>query len=128
MTWYGGGARRVEAATGSGHGYKGGCGLVPVRWVFVGDTTGTHRDEYRFATDTGRTADAVVAAYGGRWSIEKSQADCTSRRGWVGTRRIGYHRRDGVARAGRVVPAAPGRPHRRSRMPDTTRRPAPPRA
>ena len=61
--------------------------------------------------------------------IEKAQADCTSRGRWVGSRRIGYHRRDGVARAGRVVPATPGRSHRRSRMSDTTRRrPAPPRA
>lgn len=71
---------------------------------------------------------AVAASRSKRWSIEINQADCTSRRRWVGTRRIGYHRRDGVARAGRVVPATPGGPHRRSRMSDTTRRPAPPRA
>ncbi|MFN0282729.1 MAG: transposase, partial [Kineosporiaceae bacterium] len=63
-----------------------------------------------------------------RWTVEIYQADCTSSRRWVGTGRIGYHRRDGVARAGRVVPAAPGGFHRRSRMPDTTRRPVPPRA
>jgi hypothetical protein len=66
--------------------------------------------------------------YGQRWQVEKDQADCTSRRRWVGTRRIGYHRRDGVARTGRVVPATSGGPHRRSRMSDTTRRPPPPRA
>jgi len=60
--------------------------------------------------------------------VEKAQADSPSRRRWVGTRWIGYHRREGVARAGRVVPATPGRLHRRSRMPDPTRRPAPPRA
>lgn len=70
----------------------------------------------------------LVRVAGSRWAVEIYQADCTSRRGWVGTRRVGYHRRGGVARAGRVVPATPGRPHRRSRMPDTTRRPAPPRA
>lgn len=66
--------------------------------------------------------------FGQRWQAEKSQADCTSSRRWVGTGRGGYHRRDGVARAGRVVPATPGRPRRRSHMSDTTRRPAPPRA
>jgi hypothetical protein len=62
-----------------------------------------------------------------RQRVENTQPDCTSRRRWVGTRRIGYHRRDGVARTGRVVPATPGRPHRRSRMP-ATRHPTPPRA
>src|SRR5438067_1972210 len=44
--WYGGGTRQVEAVTGTGHWYKSGHGLVPVRWVFVHDLTGTHRDEY----------------------------------------------------------------------------------
>jgi hypothetical protein len=73
--------------------------------------------------------DDLAQLYRARWNAEKDQADCPSSGGWVGTRRIGYHRRDGAARAGRVVPAAPGRPHRRSRMPDTTRRrPTPPRA
>ncbi len=129
VVWYGGGTRRVEAATGAGHGCKGGCRLVPVRWVFVEGATGTHRGEYLFTTDPALTADAVVGTYCGRWSIEIYQADCTSRRGWVCGGRIGYHRREGVARAGRVVPATSGRPHRRSRMPDTTRRrPTPPRA
>jgi hypothetical protein len=66
--------------------------------------------------------------YGQRWQVEKAQADYPSRRRGVGTRRIGYHRRDGVARTGRMVPTTPGRPHRRSRMSDATRRPAPPRA
>ena len=50
----------------------------------------------------------LIRVAGTRWRVEKSQADCTSSRRWVGTRRIGYHRRDGVARTGRVVPAAPG--------------------
>ncbi len=82
---------------------------------------------------TNAPADKVRAVeawdlYRARWQIEKTQADCTSSRRWVGTERIGYHRRDGAARAGRLVPAAPGGPHRRSRMPDTTRRPTPPRA
>ena len=62
MAWYGGGTRRVETVTGTGHWYKGGNGLVPIRWVFVRDTTGTHRDEYLFTTDTTRAADAVDRA------------------------------------------------------------------
>ncbi|QEL17157.1 IS701 family transposase [Limnoglobus roseus] len=76
VAWYGGGTRRVEAATGTGHWYKGGHGLVPIRWVFVKDTTGTHRDEYLFTTDTSRTADAVVGTYCGRWSIETTFQEC----------------------------------------------------
>jgi hypothetical protein len=127
--WYGGGTRRVEVAAGTGRRYKSGRGLVPLRWVFVRDQSGTHRGEYLYATDPALLPEAVVGYSTGRWSIEKAQADCTSRGRWVGSRRIGYHRRDGVARAGRVVPATPGRSHRRSRMSDTTRRrPAPPRA
>ena len=76
VAWYGGGARRVEAATGTGHWYKGGHGLVPIRWVFVKDATGTHRDEYLFTADTTRTADAVVGTYCGRWSIETTFQEC----------------------------------------------------
>lgn len=78
VAWYGGGTRRIETATGTGHWYKGGAGLVPVRWVFVRDTTGTHRDEYLFTTDTTRTADAVVGTYCGRWSIETTFQECRS--------------------------------------------------
>ena len=46
VSWYGGSDRRVELASGTGHWYKSGQGLVPVRWVFVHDVQGTHRDEY----------------------------------------------------------------------------------
>ncbi len=63
-----------------------------------------------------------------RCAAEKAHADYPSRRRWGGGRRIGYHRRNGVARTGRLVPAMPGRPFRRSRMSDTTRLPVPPRA
>jgi hypothetical protein len=70
----------------------------------------------------------VVDWYCLRWVVEKAQADYPSRRRWGGGQRIGYHRCDGVARAGRVVPATPGHSRRRNRMSDTTRRPAPPRA
>jgi DDE superfamily endonuclease len=86
VVWYGGGTRRVEAATGTGHWYKGGCGLVPVRWVFVKDATGTHRDEYLFTTDVGLTADAVVGTYCGRWSIETTFQEARSALGLETTR------------------------------------------
>lgn len=86
VVWYGGGTRRVEAASGCGHWYKGGCGLVPVRWVFVHDAAGTHRDEYLFTTDPALSADAVVGAYCGRWNIETTFQESRSCLGLETTR------------------------------------------
>jgi hypothetical protein len=86
--WYGGGRRRVETLTGTGHWYKAGRGLVAIRWVFVRDTTGTHRDEYFFTTDVGLSASAVIAAYCGRWNIEttfqemRAELGLETTRGW----------------------------------------------
>ena len=70
VAWYGGGRRCIEVVSGVGHWYKNGEGLVPVRWVFVHDLTGTHRDEYFFTTDLGMTPRTVVETFTGRWSIE----------------------------------------------------------
>jgi hypothetical protein len=86
VAWYGGGTRRVEASTGTGHWYKGGNGLVPIRWVFVKDATGTHRDEYLFTTDPALSADAVVGAYCGRWNIETTFQEARSALGLETTR------------------------------------------
>jgi hypothetical protein len=86
VSWYGGGTRRVEAATGTGHWYKGGDGLVPVRWVFVRDATGTHRDEYLFTTDPALSPDAVVGTYCGRWTIETTFQEARSALGLETTR------------------------------------------
>jgi hypothetical protein len=84
--WYGGGTRRVETATGTGHWYRGGAGLVPTRWVFVHDATGTHRDEYLFTTDPARSAESVVVAYCGRWNIETTFQETRSALGLETTR------------------------------------------
>lgn len=70
VSWYGGGQRRVEVVTGTGHWYKSGVGLVEVRWVFVHDLTGTHRDEYFFSTDPGMRPQEIIQVYTGRWAIE----------------------------------------------------------
>jgi hypothetical protein len=53
-----------------GQWYKSGQGLVPIRWVYVQDRTGTHRDDYLFTTDVAATATAIIEAYTGRWNIE----------------------------------------------------------
>ena len=86
VTWYGGGTRQVQAAAGTGQWYKGGRGLVPVRWVYVKDATGTHRDEYLFTTDADLSAAAIVSAYCGRWSIETTFQECRSCTGLETTR------------------------------------------
>ena len=78
VPWYGGGTRKVETATATGHWYKAGHGLVPLRWVFVHDRGGTHRDEYLFTTDIRLSATAVIAAYCGRWNIETTFQECRS--------------------------------------------------
>jgi hypothetical protein len=70
VAWYGGGTREVGLASGSGHWYKAGEGLVPIAWAFVRDRTGTHRDEYFFSTDPSLDPAAMVEAYAGRWNIE----------------------------------------------------------
>jgi hypothetical protein len=68
--WYGGKTRRVGFASGTGHRYKGGEGLVPVRWVFVHDLEGTHEGGYFYSTDPSLSPSRVVTPYTGRWSIE----------------------------------------------------------
>ena len=72
VSWYGGGTRKVELTWGEGcwHKAKHSGGLVPVRWVFVHDLSGTHRDEYLFTTDPTLGPDQIVSFFTARWSIE----------------------------------------------------------
>jgi len=70
VSWYGGGTRRVEVVSGTGLWYKAGQGVVEVRWVFVHDLDGTHRDEYFFSTDANLTPKEIIEIFTGRWSIE----------------------------------------------------------
>jgi DDE superfamily endonuclease len=89
VTWYGGGRRTVEVVTGTGHWYRIGAGLVPVRWAFVHDLTGTHRDEYFFTTDRAMTAKQIIETYTGRWSLEttfqelRAYLGLETTRGWT---------------------------------------------
>lgn len=86
VAWYGGGRRRVEVVAGRGWWYKGGRPLVPVRWAFVHDRDGTHRDEYFFTTDVTMGARAVIEAYTGRWNIETTFQEARSYLGLETTR------------------------------------------
>ena len=52
-------------SAGTGHWYKAGAGLVPIRWVFVRDRDGTHRDEYFFTTDPALDPATIIETYYG---------------------------------------------------------------
>lgn len=88
VAWYGGGRRDVEAVSGAGWWYQAGQGLVAVRWVFVHDRTGTHRDEYFFTTDQSLSVPEVIETYVGRWNEEttfqemRSYLGLETTRGW----------------------------------------------
>jgi hypothetical protein len=89
VSWYGGRSRQVEVVTGAGHWSRSGEGLVEVRWVFVHDLTGTHRDEYFFTTDITMTAQQVIETFTGRWSMEvtfqevHAHLGIETTRGWI---------------------------------------------
>ena len=93
VSWYGGGTRQVATRTGTGHWFKSGKGLVPIRWVFVRDREGTHRDEYFYTTDVGMAVEQVIGYYTGRWTIEKGQAHYTSSDRWCAAPPTGYDQR-----------------------------------
>lgn len=86
VAWYGGGRREVELVSGTGHWYKGGAGLVEVRWVFVRDLSGTHRDEYFYTTELTLAPPEVVERYAERWNIETTFAEVRSYLGLETTR------------------------------------------
>jgi SRSO17 transposase len=76
VAWYGGTTRDIEIVTGTGHWYRIGEALVAVRWVYVHDCTGTHRDEYFFTTNLSLCPQQIVECYTQRWSIETTFQEC----------------------------------------------------
>jgi hypothetical protein len=70
VSWYGGSDRKVKLTGDVGQWYKAGQGLVPVRWVFVHDVQGTHRDEYFYTTDTHLSLPQIISWFTARWPIE----------------------------------------------------------
>ena len=76
VAWYGGTTRDIEVVTGTGHWYRIGEDLVAVRWVYVHDCTGTHRDEYFFTTDLSLCPKQIIECYTQRWSIETTFQEC----------------------------------------------------
>jgi DDE superfamily endonuclease/putative transposase ISC1217 len=86
VRWYGARTRQVLVCHGTGQWYKGGHGLVPVRWVFVRDHDGTRRDEYFFTTDPTLTASQIVELYTWRWNIEVTFREIRDHLGFETTR------------------------------------------
>ncbi len=86
VSWYGGGRRDVAVVSGVGHWYKAGQGLVEVRWIFVHDLTGTHRDGYFMTTEVGMSAQEVIETYTARWNLETTFQEMRSYLGLERTR------------------------------------------
>ena len=68
------------------HWFKSGHGLVALRWVSVRDRTGTHRDEFLYATDPALTPAEIVGYYCGRWNIETTFQEVRAHLGLETTR------------------------------------------
>jgi hypothetical protein len=89
VRWYGGTTRHVEVVSATAHWYTGGQGLVPLRWVFVHDLTGTQRDEYFFTTAVTMSPRQLSETYTGRWSLEttfqelRAYVGLETTRGWT---------------------------------------------
>jgi hypothetical protein len=86
VAWYGGGRRDVEVVSGTGQWYKAGEGLVEVRWAYVHDLQGTHRDEYFYSTDVGMTPQEIIEEYTGRWNAETTFEEARAYLGLESTR------------------------------------------
>jgi hypothetical protein len=86
VTWYGGSDRRVEYVSGTGHWYKSGAGLVPIRWVVVHDLQGTHRDEYFYTTDVTLKPVQIIRWFTARWPIETTFQEARAQLGLETTR------------------------------------------
>jgi hypothetical protein len=76
VAWSGGTRRAIAVVTGTGHWSRLGDALVEVRWVYVHDGTGTHRDEYFLTTERSRGPKRIVACDTPRGSIEPTFQAC----------------------------------------------------
>ena len=62
--------------------------LVAVKWVYVHDLTGTHRDSYFFTTNLKLSVKTIIETYTGRWNLEttfqemRSYLGLETTRGW----------------------------------------------
>jgi hypothetical protein len=76
VAWYGGSTRDIEIVTGTGHWSRMGEALAEVRWLYVHDGTGTHRDESCLTTDITMRPQQMVECYTQPWSMETTFQEC----------------------------------------------------
>ena len=86
VRWYNSSSRKVKYKSGTGLWYRAGQGVVEVRWVFVCDMEGNHRDEYFFTTDMSMSEVEIIESYTGRWNIETTFQECKEHLGLDSTR------------------------------------------
>ncbi|MFQ5804800.1 MAG: transposase [Candidatus Methylomirabilales bacterium] len=85
VDWYGGGTRQVRLLTGTGLWYNRGR-AVPIRWVYVVDLEGTHRDDCVFSTDVNLSPRRIMSLFTRRWSIETTFEEVRAHLGFETTR------------------------------------------
>jgi hypothetical protein len=81
VDWYGGGRRDVRLLSGVGGWQRHSQPLVPLRWVYVRDEQGTHRDEYFMSTDPAMRPERIVSLYTARWPLETTFQECRAQLG-----------------------------------------------
>jgi hypothetical protein len=86
VRWYNATSRKIKFKSGTGLWYRAGQGVVEVRWVFVKDMEGNHRDEYFFTTDMSMSEVEIIESYTGRWNIETTFQECKEHLGLDSTR------------------------------------------
>jgi len=86
VDWYGGTRRKVRAISAMGLWYNRRRIPVVVRWVYVWDDQGHHRDECLFPTDARMSPKQIISLYTLRWSIEVSFEEARAHLG-LGTTR-----------------------------------------
>ena len=85
MDGYGGGTRRVQLLTGTGVWYNR-THVVPIRWVYVVDRQGTHRDDCVFSTDVTLSPRRIVSLFTRRGSMEVTFEEIRAHLGFETTR------------------------------------------
>ena len=81
VNWYGGRQRNVRLLSAVGGWQRHSQPLVPVRWVYVRDEQGTHRDEYFMSTDPLMRPRQIVSLYTARWPLETTFQECRTQLG-----------------------------------------------
>jgi hypothetical protein len=69
-SWYGGGERTVEVASGTAVWYSTGLPAVPIRWVLVRDPQGASPTHALLCTDLGASPEQIVGWFVLRWQME----------------------------------------------------------